>query len=213
MVKGTVTSGMVTSVVTGREAVGGGGSVTVGTVAQGGWNLLRGDLPLPALVLKESALAHNIALMASWCLEHAVLHAPHGKTTIAPQLFKRQLEAGAWAITAATASHARIYRAFGVQRILLANELVEPVALRWLADQNAAFVMLDRDGSVLTTTGPVRPSDARLRRAQAMAPLSGAALQITRELIYQKLAGQERVARLRQCRVIDSSKQIIGRHF
>jgi D-serine deaminase-like pyridoxal phosphate-dependent protein len=117
--------------------------ITVGTVAQGGWNLLRGDLPLPALVLKESALEHNIALMAEWCREHAVLHAPHGKTTMAPQLFKRQLEAGAWAITAATASHARIYRAFGVQRIFLANELVEPVALQWLAQELATDPELD----------------------------------------------------------------------
>ena len=64
-------------------------------------------------------------------------------------------------------------------------------ALRWLADQDAAFVMLDRDGSVLATTGPVRPSDARLRRAQALAIQSGAALQITKELIGKKLAGQE----------------------
>jgi hypothetical protein len=55
--------------------------------------------------------------------------------------------------------------------------------------------MLERDGSVLATTGPVRPSDARLRRAQAMALDSGAALQIARELIGQKLAGQEQVAR------------------
>jgi len=60
-------------------------------------------------------------------------------------------------------------------------------ALRWLADQKASFVMLDRDGSVLATTGPVRPSDARLRRAQALAHSSGAALRITRELIRQKL--------------------------
>jgi D-serine deaminase-like pyridoxal phosphate-dependent protein len=117
--------------------------VTIGTVGQEGWNLLRGDLALPALVLKESALAHNIALMAGWCREHAVLHAPHGKTTMAPQLFQRQLEAGAWAITAATASHVRIYRAFGVQRILLANELVEPVALRWLAQELAIEPELD----------------------------------------------------------------------
>jgi D-serine deaminase-like pyridoxal phosphate-dependent protein len=117
--------------------------VTVGTVGQEGWNLLRGDLALPALVLKESALAHNIALMAGWCREHAVLHAPHGKTTMAPQLFQRQLEAGAWAITAATASHARIYRAFGMQRILLANELVEPAALRWLAQELASDPELD----------------------------------------------------------------------
>ena len=68
-------------------------------------------------------------------------------------------------------------------------------ALRWLADQGAAFVMLERDGTVLAVTGPVRPSDAKLRRAQALAHHSGAALRITRELIRQKLAGQERVAR------------------
>src|SRR5258707_15863595 len=72
---------------------------------------------------------------------------------------------------------------------------VSLAALRWLADQDAAFVMLDRDGSVLATTGPVRPSDARLRRAQALAHTSGAALRISRELISQKLAGQEQVAR------------------
>ena len=47
-------------------------------------------------------------------------------------------------------------------------------ALRWLADQDASFVMLDPDGSVLATTGPVRPSDAKLRRAQALAHHSGA---------------------------------------
>ena len=55
--------------------------------------------------------------------------------------------------------------------------------------------MLDRDGSVLATTGPVRPSDARLRRAQALAHQSGAALRIARELIGQKLAAQEQLAR------------------
>ena len=48
---------------------------------------------------------------------------------------------------------------------------------------------------MLTVTGPVYPSDARLRRAQALAQESGAALRITRELITQKLAGQEKVAR------------------
>ena len=55
-------------------------------------------------------------------------------------------------------------------------------------------MMLERDGSVLVVTGPVRPSDARLRRAQSLAGQSGAALQIARELITQKLTGQERVA-------------------
>ena len=55
-------------------------------------------------------------------------------------------------------------------------------------DQDAAFVMLERDGSVLATTGPVRSSDARLRRAQALAAESGTALRIERELIDKKLA-------------------------
>jgi D-serine deaminase-like pyridoxal phosphate-dependent protein len=111
---------------------------TIGTVAEQNWNLLRGDLPLPAVVLKESALVHNLELVARWCRERGVLLAPHGKTTMAPQLFSRQLAAGAWAITAAHIGQVRMYRAFGVQRILLANELVEPVALRWLAAELAA---------------------------------------------------------------------------
>jgi CRISPR-associated endonuclease Cas1 len=73
--------------------------------------------------------------------------------------------------------------------------MISLAALRWLADQDAGFVMLNRDGTVLTTTGPVRPSDARLRRAQAFAVHTGADVTIARELINQKLAGQERVAR------------------
>jgi CRISPR-associated endonuclease Cas1 len=68
-------------------------------------------------------------------------------------------------------------------------------ALRWLADQDAAFVMLDRNGKVLVTTGPVAPSDVRLRRSQAVAHQSGIALKIARELIIQKLHGQEQVIR------------------
>ncbi len=55
--------------------------------------------------------------------------------------------------------------------------------------------MLERDGKVLATTGPVRPSDAKLRRAQALAHSSGVALHISRELISRKLVAQEEVAR------------------
>jgi CRISPR-associated endonuclease Cas1 len=85
----------------------------------------------------------------------------------------------------------------GLRRLVVigSDGMVSLAALRWLADQGAAFVMLERDGSVLATTGPVRSSDAKLRRSQALAHSSGAALRITRELISQKLAGQEQVAR------------------
>ncbi len=85
----------------------------------------------------------------------------------------------------------------GLRRLVVigSDGMVSLAALRWLADQDVAFVMLDRDGSVLVTTGPVRASDARLRRAQALASQSGNAIRIASELIDKKLAGQEQVAR------------------
>jgi CRISPR-associated endonuclease Cas1 len=87
----------------------------------------------------------------------------------------------------------------GLKRLVVigSDGFITLAAIRWLADQNASFVMLERDGSVLATTGPVRPSDARLRRAQASAENSGAALQLAIRLIGAKLTGQERVARER----------------
>src|SRR6266436_2605700 len=96
----------------------------------------------------------------------------------------------------------------GLRRLVVVGSdgMVSLAALRWLADQDAAFVMLDRNGSVLVTTGPVRTADARLRRTQALAQQSGVALQIARELIEQKLVGQERLARekLADCSAADT---------
>ena len=87
----------------------------------------------------------------------------------------------------------------GLKRLVVvgSNGMISFAAMRWLADQDASFTMLERDGSVLVTTGPVRPSDARLRRAQALAEKTGAALQLAIELISAKLVGQEKVARER----------------
>src|SRR5215467_6484087 len=79
--------------------------------------------------------------------------------------------------------------------VIGSDGLVSLAALRWLADQRAAFVMLDRMGEVLATTGPIYPSDARLRRAQSLAEDSGAAMRIAVEVIKQKLLAQERLAR------------------
>lgn len=83
----------------------------------------------------------------------------------------------------------------GIKRVVAigSDGSVSLAALRWLADQDAAFVMLERDGKVLATTGPVKPSDARLRRSQSLAHESGVALKIARELISEKLLAQERV--------------------
>jgi CRISPR-associated endonuclease Cas1 len=89
----------------------------------------------------------------------------------------------------------------GLKRLVVVGSdgMVSLSALRWLAVQDAAFLMLDRDGTILVTTGPVRTSDARLRRSQALAQSTGASLQLTRELISRKLSGQEHVARNKLC--------------
>src|SRR6516225_5792806 len=87
----------------------------------------------------------------------------------------------------------------GLKRLVLVGSdgMVSLAALRWVADQDICLSMLERDGSVLATTGPVRSSDARLRRAQALAQNTGAALQLAIRLIGEKLSGQENVARER----------------
>ena len=97
-----------------------------------GWSL--DDLRPPFAVLRRSALEHNVSLMAAYCDEHEVSIAPHGKTTMAPQLWWRQLEAGAWGISAATAAQAAVMRAAGVPRILIANPLTDAAAIGWAAD-------------------------------------------------------------------------------
>jgi D-serine deaminase-like pyridoxal phosphate-dependent protein len=144
--------------------------VTVGSLADQGWNLLRGDLPTPVLVLRESALAHNLELMARWCTSRGVSLAPHGKTTMSPELWARQLEAGAWGITAANVAQVRVMREFGVERIVLANELVDPAAVRWAAEELARdprfelYCLVDSVEAVRAMTGavrrPVRPLQA-----------------------------------------------------
>ncbi|HLK42635.1 MAG TPA: amino acid deaminase, partial [Thermoleophilia bacterium] len=91
------------------------------------------EFSTPLMVLDAGALEHNIALMADYCAQRGVDLAPHGKTTMAPQLFARQLAAGAWGVTAATIAHVRVYRRFGVKTVVLANELIDPDALRWIA--------------------------------------------------------------------------------
>ena len=125
----------------------------------------------PICVLRANALTHNLAVMARWCRNRGVELAPHGKTHMAPQLFARQLDAGACAITAATLSQVRIYRAFGVRDVVLANELVETAGLGWLAAELAAdpdFRLVcwvdsvrgvELMTSALASAGTVRPVD------------------------------------------------------
>src|SRR5215204_4081104 len=113
-----------------------GADRTVAEVAASVWTVFD-DLVPPVVVLSESALEHNLQLMATYCREHRVDLAPHGKTTMAPQLWARQLDAGAWGITAATPVQARVMRSVDVPRIVLADQLVDEGSIAWVAGELA----------------------------------------------------------------------------
>lgn len=88
---------------------------------------------MPTAVLLQSAIASNSALFAKFCGEHKISFAPHGKTTMSPELFDIQMRDGAWGITAATAFQARTMIEHGVPRVLIANEVVAPGDIAWVA--------------------------------------------------------------------------------
>ena len=106
--------------------------IALSEIGRQGWNLLREDLPLPLAVIRATALAHNGDWMRRFLGRSGAVVAPHGKTTMSPQLFRRQMADGAWAITVATAHQLQVARSFGFQRILLANQLVGRQAIRYV---------------------------------------------------------------------------------
>jgi len=96
-------------------------------------NVLREDLPLPLCVLRASALERNLTSFQQFSAAAGVLLCPHGKTTMAPALFRRQLDAGSWGLTFATGPQVRAAREHGVPRIFYANELVGAADIRYVA--------------------------------------------------------------------------------
>ncbi|MGW0561892.1 amino acid deaminase [Streptomyces sp. NPDC003016] len=146
------------------------GGLTVGELAAERRNLFTGGFTTPVLALSAESLAHNLALLETYAERHGLAFAPHGKTSMAPQLFERQLEHGAWGITAAVPHQARVYRAYGIQRIFLANEVVDAAALRWLAaelDADPGF----RFVCYVDSVRGVELMDEALRAASASRPL------------------------------------------
>lgn len=104
----------------------------LGDIGGQGWRLLAGDLDTPVALLKASALDANTRWMQEFLRRTGVSLSPHGKTTMAPQLFHRQLADGAWGLTLATPQQVRVAVQYGIRRILLANELVSESFIAWL---------------------------------------------------------------------------------
>lgn len=128
------------------------------------------DLGTPLLTLDAPALDANLAAVAAYCADAGVEIAPHGKTTMAPELWARQLAAGARGITVANVPQLRVGRAFGVRRLYLANALVDPAAIRWISAE------LDADpgfefSSWVDSRRTVALMDEALRGRDAQRPL------------------------------------------
>jgi D-serine dehydratase len=117
--------------------------VSLDEIGAQGWHLLKGSLPLPQAVLKDSALKHNHAWMRDFTQATGVLLAPHGKTTMAPQIFAQQLAAGAWGITVATVHQLALCASFGVRRVIMANQLLGAAAVAEVLRLQAKYADLE----------------------------------------------------------------------
>ncbi|MEV7000000.1 amino acid deaminase [Streptomyces sp. NPDC093982] len=144
--------------------------LTVAELAAQRRNLFTDGFATPVLALSAERLEHNLDLMETYATRHGLAFAPHGKTSMAPQLFQRQIEHGAWGITLAVPHQVRVARAYGTERIFLANELVDAAALRWIAGELTADPEFRLICYVDSVRG-VRQMDAALSGAGATRPL------------------------------------------
>ena len=135
-----------------------------------GWQVLAGDLPLPLAVVKRSALDHNLGWMRRFCEERGVGLAPHGKTTMSPQLFQRQQSSGAWGISFATVAQLRVGVLAGVKRALIANQVLQTGDLRAITAMKAqhaglrVLFLLDslQQLALIEATRPAEPFEVLL---------------------------------------------------
>ena len=101
-------------------------------------NLFNSDFQLPIMVLRKSALSHNIQRMADYCSSLGFELAPHVKTPMSPQIAKRQMDAGAWGLTIANFSQASVMLDFGFSRLIIGNEVMEPTSIVKIAEINGS---------------------------------------------------------------------------
>ena len=118
------------------------------------WSVLTQDLPLPVAVIREPALRNNLRWMRAFTEASCISLAPHGKTTMSPDLFAMQLAEGAWGITLATMQQVRVARQARIRRIIFANQLIAPHDISYvLRELNADpefefYILVDSEAGV-----------------------------------------------------------------
>lgn len=115
-----------------KGAPGDGSTHALGEVGAAGLNILAEDIPLPVAIIRDGPLRRNGAWMRAFLDATGAKIAPHGKTTMVPDIFDLQIADGAWGITVATAHQIRVARHFGHRRIFVANQIVGRAAIDYL---------------------------------------------------------------------------------
>jgi len=117
-----------------------GGSVRLGDVGRQGWNVVRGDMTVPLLTLRRERMLNNLRLMRDYADFHGVWLAPHGKSTVCPQLYAEQMTVGGcWGMSAATVQQAAVVAATGIANIIIANQVVGRANVEQLARLKVAY--------------------------------------------------------------------------
>ena len=115
-------------------------SVRLGDVGKQGWNVLRGDMMLPLLTIRASRMKNNLNTMRDYAAYHGVHLAPHGKSTVCPQIYLDQMsEGGCWGITAATVQQTAVVAATGIPNIIIANQVVSRANIEQLAELKGMY--------------------------------------------------------------------------
>jgi D-serine deaminase-like pyridoxal phosphate-dependent protein len=130
------------------------------------------DTPLaefstPLFALEGEAMDANLVAMAAWTARRGLELMPHGKTTMAPELWRRQLEAGATGITVATGWQADVALRAGVPTVQLANMCTDPALLlrlsSWLEEHPDQQLVCWADSvSVIDRMERILPRGARI---------------------------------------------------
>jgi D-serine deaminase-like pyridoxal phosphate-dependent protein len=96
---------------------------------------------------------------------------------MAPGLIAAQLDAGAWGMTVATPNQALVLRRLGVPRVFIANEVPDPTALRWLAEEGTrgweVYVQVDSIAGVDAAASALDATQGRLRVFVELGHLGG----------------------------------------
>lgn len=117
-----------------------GARLRLDAIAAQRWNLLDGALPTPTALLRVDVMRRNSAWMVDFARRNGLDLCPHGKTTMAPQLWSLQLADGCWGITVATTHQLQVARRFGVKRVIWANQPTGRIAV------DAAFAAIAEPG-------------------------------------------------------------------